>query len=318
MELHHSDALFIRSLFQIIVIPFVIFKKGSNFWIWEVDFEKNIHEIRLVFVLATMFSGIFNIFDLIAVTYMPIGDAMTIILCSAVPTVILAAIFLGERLRMYKFICTVLVVSGIILVVRPPFLFDDNAKTARLTNKAGANNVTLPTNENSTSHRYYYVGALGAFICMLSISIFRTLNQFLHQNKNAGSSELFLLYHGFWCVIFSLLMSLLGSHQRILFSANFMDQYDVLGWTSLGIFAIIGVTSTYIYLKALKLVGPVVVGFVRTPEIIISYVMEIIIFHTIPYLSSVVGAIFIMIACIGVLLEDKVLACLPPKVRPIF
>ena len=72
--------------------------------------DKNVHKIRILFLLAVFFSGIFNLTDLIAVAYMPIGDAMTIILCGAIPTVILAAIFLDERLRLFKIICSVFVV----------------------------------------------------------------------------------------------------------------------------------------------------------------------------------------------------------------
>ena len=318
MELDYSDAYFMRALFQIVVSFFVLFKNGNNFWILEVDMDKNIHKIRVIFVLATIFAGIFYLADLIAVSYMPIGDAMTIILCGAVPTVIMAAIFLEERLRLYKITCSILIVTGIILVIRPPFIFDNDEEIIKFRNMSETNSTSSMASDTSTVRKYYYIGALAAIVCMLSNAIFRTMMKFLHQNKSSKSSALFLLYHGIWCLIISFSMPLIESNQRILFPSHNIKQYDAWQWLSLFIFAIIGVTNFYLRLKSLQLVGPVIVGFVRTSEIVVSYVVEIIIFHTIPYLSSVFGAMFIMIACIGVLLEDKFLKCLPSKLQPIF
>ena len=318
MRLDFTDAYFMRSLFQIFVSFFVILKKRSNFWIFEVDLDKNIHKIRAFFLLATFCGGIFNLTDLVAVQYMPIGDAMTIILCGAIPTVILAAIFLDERLRLFKMICCVFVVTGIILVIRPPFLFNYEAATMISNNYSESNNITLIKTEKPKTHNHYYVGALGAFICMMSNAIFRTMIKIVHQNKSSRSSELMLLYHGILCVIISFLMTLIESNQRILFPSDEVEPYDTWQWLSLAAFAVVGVSKFFMRLKALQLVGPVVVGFVRTSEILVSYLVEIIIFHTIPFLSSIFGAIFIMIACIGVLFEDKFLKCLPSKLQPIF
>ena len=318
MELDFTDAYFLRALLQIFVSFIVIFKKGGNFWILEVDLDKNIHKIRIMFLLAASCASIFNLSDLVAVTYMPIGDAMTIILCGAIPTVILAAIFLGERLRLYKVICTICVVTGIILVIRPPFLFIDEEGLINSVNISEDGNITLDANKRSEDHKYYYFGALGAFVCMLSNAIFRTFMKLLNQNKSSKSSELFLLYHGVLCFVISFTMPLINNNQRILFPSNKVDHYTLWQWFGLFIFAVIGVTNFYMRLKSLRLVGPVVVGFIRTTEILISYMIEITIFHTIPYLSSIFGALLIMLACIGVLFEEKFLKCLPSNVKPIF
>ena len=318
MELDYTDAYFMRALFQICISCFAILKKGSNFWIFEVDLDKNVHKIRILFLLAVFFSGIFNLTDLIAVAYMPIGDAMTIILCGAIPTVILAAIFLEERLRLFKIICSVFVVTGIILVIRPPFLFNNEAEMMNSSKNSESINFTTAAPDKPRTHDHYYIGALGAFICMMSNAIFRTMIKVLHQNKSSRSSELMLLYHGLLCVVISFMMTLIESNQRILFASDDVEPYNVWQWLSLALFAVIGVTKFFMRLKALQLVGPVVVGFVRTSEILVSYLVEIVIFHVIPYLSSIFGAIFVMIACIGVLLEDKFLKCLPSNLEPIF
>ena len=114
------------------------------------------------------------------------------------------------------------------------------------------------------------------------------------------------------------MMSLIDSDQPILFTAENVGQYDYSEWISLFIFAIIGVATFYTRWKALQLVGPVILGFIRTSEIVISYATEIVLFDTLPYVSSIFGAMFITVACIGILLENILLKYLPAKIQPIF
>ena len=318
MKLNYTEALFTRSIFQIFVSFMIVFYKRKNFWIWEVDMKQNIDKIRFLFVFVTLLCGVVSISDLIAVTYMPIGDAMTIILCGAVPTAILAAIFLDERFRLWKLVCSLLVVSGIIMVIRPPFIFGNDKDTDIFRNLTETKNNTSFNTNKSYAKDYYYIGALAAFTFMLSDAISRIIMKILLQNKSTKSSALFLFYHGFLCVGISFMMPLIDGDQRNLFPAENVAQYDSSAWICLSIFAIIGVATFYTRWKALQLVGPVILGFIRTSEIVISYVTEIVLFDTLPYLSSMFGAIFITGACIGILLENILLKYLPAKIQPMF
>ena len=108
MELHVQDALIIHALIQTTVCLVILRKNGTSLWIWESDDGKNVQKLRIMFILAAMLLSVAMSGSLGAVSFMPIGDAMTIILCSAVPTVVLAAIFCAERLRVFKIICTLL------------------------------------------------------------------------------------------------------------------------------------------------------------------------------------------------------------------
>ena len=58
------------------------------------------------------------------VTFMPLGDAMTLLFTAPLSTMIAAAIFLGHRLRLYRIFNVILLVSGAVLVIRPPFIFE--------------------------------------------------------------------------------------------------------------------------------------------------------------------------------------------------
>ena len=125
-ELDSIDAFLISALIQVIVSVLIICKNGSKLWIWEFEILENIFKIRILFLICPFFASIGYISDIIAVSSMPIGDAMAIIFSCALPTVLMAAIFLNERLRLCKIVCCVLLVSGIIMVIRPPFIFGDD------------------------------------------------------------------------------------------------------------------------------------------------------------------------------------------------
>ena len=318
MELHVQDALMIHALIQTVVCLIILSKNGSNLWIWESDDGKSVQKIRVLFILAAMLLSLAMSGSLGAISFMPIGDAMTIILCSAVPTVVLAAIFCGERLRLCKLICTVLVVIGIILIIRPPFLFKNalanvRNKPPKLCNDTLQNHCT-----NGDNHNYYYFGALSAIICMLCAATSRIVITFIQNNKSSKSPALLLFYQGILCFITITVLYFIGSIQSLLFLGDRASTYSEWSCFALCFYGVIGVIQFYLRLRSMKLAGPVVVGFVRTSEIIVSYVVEIILFQTVPHLLVIFGSMLIKIACIGVLFENTFLELLPRRLRCIF
>ena len=79
-----------------------------------------------------------------AVSAIPVGDAETLIYSNPLFTMIFSAIFLGIRLRLYKTFLGTMLISGIILVVRPPFLFPDDSDGA----------IILPSNSSEHIHPF--------------------------------------------------------------------------------------------------------------------------------------------------------------------
>ena len=104
MELSPEDALFMTGILQVIVSLLVLWKKEISIWIWSVDSDQNIHIIRALLFSLSIFKGISGLTHFVAVSCMPLGDAITIINCTVLPTMILASIFLKERLRILSLI----------------------------------------------------------------------------------------------------------------------------------------------------------------------------------------------------------------------
>ena len=189
MELNFVDAVFITSLVQMTVSIIVMMIKRNSPWISNVDKGKTICSIRALLAVFWVVGGIYILSDFIAISFMQIGDAMAIILSSILPTTIIAAIFMNERMRIYKWTCIILVIIGVILVIRPPFFFNTRMETI--------NNNTVLTVDNSTNSsemRYrrstsYYFGVISALVCMISTAIFRVLVKLLVENSSTSSIE---------------------------------------------------------------------------------------------------------------------------------
>ena len=297
MNLHFNDALLLRAFLQTLLGLILVLVRGQSVWIKDVDADKNIHTMRMLLFAYGVFGALFNATDLIAVYFMPLGDAMTIIMSSVLPTTVLAAIFLKERLRLYKSFCVIWVIIGLVLVIRPPFLFVE---------------------ENIPRSKLYYIGALSGLICMISSASFRIVMKILVNNKSTSSFGIPLLYTSVCILIIALILPAFGGDQKILFSSVKTENYDTWQWIGLFATAILGITQHSTRFMAIKLISPVLVSFIRTSEIIVAYIIQITITGTRPYVTSLIGSGFVIIACIGVILESWLLKILNPNIPWLF
>ena len=328
MNLHFDDVLFVRAVLQTSVGLILIKMKGEPVWVTEVDQGKDINKIRITLIAMALSGAIFNSTDMIAIYIMPLGDAMTIIMSSSLPTMVLAAIFLKERLRLYKLLCAILVITGIVLVIRPPALFESSTDIVRRCgvnesimlgmNYTTSDRVIMPSNMSSFRCKYYYFGVAAALICMVDSAIFRILMKTLVSNKSTNSFGLQLFCASLANLVFVLILPAFGGNQRILFPSVDVAKYEIWQWVGIFIVAIIGVNYCWMRFKAIRLISPTIVSFIRTLEIIIAYFIQVTILETKPYATSLIGSGLIVIACIGVILEEFVITKCSPEIQHLF
>ena len=328
MKLHFADVLFARAILQSLVGLILCWVKGESLWIKEVDAGKNLNEMRLLLFVFGLLGASFNTTDLIAVSFMPLGDAMTIILSSVLPTIILAAIFLKERLRLYKILCSILVVAGIVLVLRPPFLFQNSVEQEMQqsfdtsiplgTNRTLSEKLEISLKLDSSEFDNYYIGAIAALIAMFSIAGMRTVIKMLVKNKSTSSYGVALFYNSFTNLIVAMVIPAFRGNQRILFPSVDVNMYNL--WQCLGIVsvAVIGVIHYLTRFMAIKLISPTLVSFIRTSEIVLAYVIQLVILGTKPYLTSLIGAGLVMVACIAIIFESLAVQKMNPKIQFLF
>ena len=80
------------------------------------------------FVIKSSLSGVTGSFaficSLACVSFMDVPDALSIIFACPLVTILLSAFMLRDRLNPVKICAGILLLSGVILVCKPPFLFD--------------------------------------------------------------------------------------------------------------------------------------------------------------------------------------------------
>ena len=318
IKLNFDDVILMRSIGQIFIAFVYIIKTKRSIWIWEVDEGKSINQLRALTIFVGINLGIMILCDLIAITFMPLGDAITILRSDALPTIIFASIFLKERLKLYKIICAVLIITGVILVTRPLFLFKDTIHGISNNTRFDSDTKAYSSKLDSNRPMYYYYGVVAALLSTVAVGIQRVVLKILTLNNSTSTIELPLLYGGVGCLIVALLVVPFGSNQKIINPSAQVEQYGIWEWLSLSIVVVLGITCFYLRFKAIKLIGPVIYGFITTSEIIIAYFIQTTFFDTVPYTSSLIGSGCIVIACLGILLENKFLEILHPSLRNIF
>ena len=90
----------------------------------------NIIQIKSIFFSVTkmlLLQGVLNgmcvLSEFMCMKHLPLGDASALIFSSPLPAMIFSKIFLGQSLRLYKALCGFVLYTGVMLVVKPTFLF---------------------------------------------------------------------------------------------------------------------------------------------------------------------------------------------------
>ena len=117
MKVDFDDVLFVTSIAQMVLAVAVNLKEGTSMWISNVDEDKSKCKIWISMIGFAIARGIFFLTDLTAASFMDLGDAMTIILSSVVPTTIFAAIFLKERFKLNKILGKRLKDQKIVIII---------------------------------------------------------------------------------------------------------------------------------------------------------------------------------------------------------
>ena len=74
-------------------------------------------------VLQGMGGGLLLLFIYMAIQRVPLGNSSAIFFCTPVFTFVFAVCMLGERMGLYRVFISLLMLAGVCLITRPPFIF---------------------------------------------------------------------------------------------------------------------------------------------------------------------------------------------------
>ena len=95
-------------------------------------FDRILTKIKPPFFFQATLSGLNMMCTYLGVLYIPLGDALTIIYAGPIFTMIFSFLFLRIKQGLWKISFAMILMAGVILVVRPPFIFynDDLCQTS--------------------------------------------------------------------------------------------------------------------------------------------------------------------------------------------
>ena len=276
LNLDFEECMFARYLLQIVVFSasllMVNFRHSEepqiSFWVQNVEAHTNIHTIRSLLILQGIFSALNTLGQYISAILMPIGDASAIIYSSTVPTMILANLFLGTKLKLYKICCGLCVVTGIILVIKPPRVFGttkDNLQEFDSRNSSDDKFVNQTNSKKYGVHGFkYYHGALAAVMASVSRGCNTVAMNYLYGNQTTKSPLLMGVYAGFGGRFVILLIFPFHVDDFLINNTNI----DISGIASLVGIAAMGITSIYMLNKAVKWIGTIIESFIKSLDVI--------------------------------------------------
>ena len=74
-------------------------------------------------VLLAITGGLRVLFIFLSFSQLPLGDATTILFSSPVLVMVLSALILKEKCGVFRLVAAVILLSGVSLIAKPPFLF---------------------------------------------------------------------------------------------------------------------------------------------------------------------------------------------------
>ena len=102
---------------------------GNPLLVCKVDKEESMFRINALILLQGMCSLSAPFLVYIFLLYMPFGDAMSIVFTAPIFAMSLSKFFLGEACGFYKILCLISLFVGILLILQPPFIFDQSRPT---------------------------------------------------------------------------------------------------------------------------------------------------------------------------------------------
>ncbi|XP_069316492.1 solute carrier family 35 member G1 isoform X1 [Eulemur rufifrons] len=261
-DVHAVEISAFRCVFQmLIVIPCLIYRKTGFI---------GPKGQRIFLILRGVLGSTAMILIYYAFQTMPLADATVITFSSPVFTSIFAWIFLKEKYSPWDAFFTLCSITGVILIVRPPFLFGSSSSGME---------------EGYSVHLKGTFAAIGhAVFAGMTLVILR---------KMGKSVDYFL---SIWYYV---IIGLVGSTIALFILGEWSLPYCGLDRLYLILIGGLGLSAQVFLTKGLQIekAGPVAV--MRTMDVVFAFIFQIIIFNDVPSWWTVGGAICLVASSIG-------------------
>jgi len=294
------DLLLVRTLMQMLIYSSICYYR-------DLSLLPGPSGQKMLILLQGAMSSLMVVTAVASVSYMPVPDALCIMFSCPVVTIILSAIVLKDRLSTGKVLAGLLLLCGVVLVCKPPFLFNSNSQKARMTVRK--NHITTSESYNQDDeYSLYYVG----FILALTSCISGGVNNVVVSKCRSVASPVLVNMSAVLGLAVSFAYCLGDSESLILSS-----RVTSMSWQQWGFFVGLSLSALLAFttlIKSLQLVSPNLVASLRCSELVMAFGIQSLITMEAPSLLSCLGAVLINLGVIILAyhatfekLEDKVI-----------
>jgi len=256
-----GEKLFARACVQFItLLPLITYNQYKG----DYSIFMSERRIQLLLIGRGISSSAVSIFLFEGIQRIAIGDCIAITFCSTIFAGVFAKVFLKEPYTIFDVIVAVISMAGVVLIAQPEFIFGSSSEP----------------NPEQISGVLYTLGAAITFGS--SLTIVRALGK---VEPSVG-----VFYYVVICWIIS----------GIFFYAEGDSVIPCL--SDLPLFFSIGLLGNscqFLITKALQHERPSTVGVMRSIEIILTYIVQVVLFNNIPNIYSIIGALLIFTSTLG-------------------
>ena len=288
-DLEFWHLMLLRAIAQIVVMLLASLYKRVNI------FGPNGSRIRMG--LQGLLGGVLLLCIFIAIKDIPLGNSSAIFFCTPVFTFIFAIPMLRERMGLYRIMISLLMLSGVVLITRPPFLFKPDVIPCHHHHKNG----THEDYHHECKDEPVGFSAVG-YLCAISVPFLSAVVSILtRQLKHVPASVLMLWFGGGTLIIG---LGGVGLHHEFynLFSLT-LDR-----WIYTTLIIALGILGNVSYTFAMRWVSPSKANVFRSFEVILNYMLQLFLEHdTLFHFSNVVGICFLLLAVFSTGFEYEVM-----------
>lgn len=286
--------LFVRCTLQLFAMIPLIWVSGENMF-GTPDFAT-----RWRVAAQGILGGILLLVIFEAVARVPLGDCTAIFFSSPAFTMILSFFILKDHCGLWRFIVAGVLLSGVVILSRPPSLFP-SSDPRRNTTEA---NSTL---DNSTDHHDHGQNSrddgydlVGLLCCIAQPILSAWIVIITRQAKHVHYSILV-----FWFAVGGEIVAVVGV--LCLDEKPLFQDWEAKEWVLSFMVALVGILGSMLMTKAVCWVTPSKVMVVRSFEVVAAYLLQVTVFHDPTHLSDVGGTALIVAAVLGMGLEDPLM-----------
>jgi len=289
-EVNSWQLLLVRCLAQLAtMVPIMLLGKHNIFG--TPDFATRWRLVAQGVLGGFLLLGIF-----VAVARMPLGDCTAIFFSSPAFTMVLSCIILKDHCGVWRCLVAITLLTGVMILSRPPALFPPTPATANDTSSAHTNDKHDNDHDLSDNSEggYDLVGVL-ASLAVPTLSAWIVI--ITRQAKHVHYSVLV-----FWFGVGGLVVSLVGMFLRD--SEHMIQTWSIKEWMLSFMVALVGILGSIAMTKAVCWVTPSKVMVVRSFEVVAAYILQVTVYDVPTHWSDLAGTMCVISAVIAMGLED--------------